>query len=224
MYEDELEDLKEVLDEVLRAAYMGFGAIYPSLKYDLRGAEEFYHHVKKFREVYKMLERGAVLSSKIATVLALDSLLEILVFVVDYAAMNNIPLLFDGRELIKKATQILRDTAKNRPRKRGLPLGVCASPRKSLSAKSWLSPPRVFRVPSIFLCSRRLIPAFGRFKSEDRLHFEDCSFEELEESVKRIVVSHSARFNNVQLGKEGICVVERPNDSRNVIVLEPSDG
>ena len=116
------------------------------------------------------------------------------------------------------------NTAKNRPRKRGLPLGVCASPRKSLSAKSWLSPPRVFRVPSIFLCSRRLIPAFGRFKSEDRLHFEDCSFEELEESVKRIVVSHSARFNNVQLGKEGICVVERPNDSRNVIVLEPSDG
>ncbi|RLI85858.1 MAG: hypothetical protein DRO98_06300 [Archaeoglobales archaeon] len=109
------------------------------------------------------------------------------------------------------------NTAKNRPRKRGLPPGVCASPRKSLSAKSWLSPPRVFRVPSIFLCSRRLIPAFGRFKSEDRLHFEDCSFEELEESAKRIVVKHPALFGNFQLSDTGIRVVKHPDGSLEVI-------
>ena len=217
MYEDELEDLKEVLDEVLRAAYMGFGAIYPSLKYDLRGAEEFYHHVKKFREVYKMLERGAVLSSKIATVLALDSLLEILVFVVDYAAMNNIPLLFDGRELIKKATQILRDTAKNRPRKRGLPPGVCASPRKSLSAEPRSSPSRVLNFEPASRGSRRQVPAYIKVEDGSLLERFGKNLKELEEEAKRIVVKHPALFGNFQLSDTDTRVVKHPDGSLEVI-------
>ena len=114
------------------------------------------------------------------------------------------------------------NTAKKRPRKRGLPVPVCASSRKSLSAESWASLLRVLNFEPAPRGSRRQVPAYIKVEDGSLLERFGKNLKELEEEAKRIVVKHPARFNNVQLGKKNICVVERPDGSREVVELGAS--
>ena len=137
---------------------------------------------------------------------------------------NMIEFYQNAKELVNPLPEphSKENTAKKRPAKAGLPVGVCASSRKSPSAESRSSLLGVFRIPPVFLRSRRLIPAFGRFGSEERLHLEAQSFEELEEEAKRIVVKHPAFFDNFQRNDVGFRAVVRPDGSWSVEPLAPS--
>lgn len=116
------------------------------------------------------------------------------------------------------------NTAKNRPAKAGLPVGVCASSRKSLSAESWASLLRVLNFEPAPRGSRRQVPAYIKVEDGSLLERFGKNLKELEEEAKRIVVKHPAFFDNFQRNDVGFRAVVRPDGSWSVEPLAPASS